>query len=301
MPSTPTLLIPLVLLATACSGGTKPDVFVPPTTTDSAGEDTEDAPLIDTDDPAIVDTTPPTTYDCSNPPGLGLQHVCDFSVNNAEVKILDDLASKPLFLFTANSASTPPGNYTGQGTGNRALAGFHGYDRKPLSEIGTISYDGEKVTGTESRGPDIMLLVDLGCDSSAYITLIAPYSALTVTDLPEQSQWVKRYTALEAASVWFGTKGLLDPTDPETIILQDRDIAATQMLPAGRLVDVTTAYPDACIRNLVLTDDVDPEVPPHASLSAFMLALNRAGDNQNKNEWRITRVLFDDDEHLPPN
>jgi hypothetical protein len=284
----------LALVAAACTGKAAPAPFIPGDGTDTSDVDTDEDPVIDTEDtPQDTEDTLPGGFvdNCEVPDGPGLAGVCNQSVNNADV--VAPTASDGALVITTAGGASPIGSFNGRGTGNRALAGFHAYTGTRVNAIGNLSYDGKQITGP--RGLDFVLVVDLECSGTGpFKVLTAPFELLT-SEVIDATEEINRFSAIASAEVWYATLGLDAPDGTEVMI--DRDVGATDGLPGARLSVLEPYWPNACVRNIV---SEDPEMPVTTRVSGVMLSLGRGSDSLNRNEWRVSRVEFSGDIHLPP-
>jgi len=286
---------PILALLAACGGQTTPPpVVVEPLDTADVMEDTApaDTAADDTDDTDVP--PPPPERDCDTPSGVGLANFCDLSVNSARA-ILPTSAGQPLELQTDQSAATPPGSYWGSGTGNRAIAGFHGYSRKRLDTLSRIELDLERVVGPFTPPqvimPEIGLVVDLSCTNGPYAYINVTWANLGPSqDIGDNRL---RYTVLADQNKWTATNGLRTP-DGTTVLLPDPDVPMG--VDPGTLAAVLAAWPNACLRN---RDIEDPFLPADTTPSAFLLTLGRS-TTLIKVQWKVWRVQIDSDIHAPP-
>lgn len=285
-------LLPLI----ACSGTKAPPPVIDtePGDTGVDGDDTFDVdPPTDDTDP--VDTTPPVEpVDCDDPGFVGLAGVCDISVNNASLEIPVD-AGDPLWMGVEQSPPTPAGSYYGSGTGNRAIAGFHGYDRKRLDDLSRVELDMEHIVGPFTAPqvimPELGLIVDLECSGGPYAYVSVTWEHIGAPLELDDDRL--RYIVTPEQAKFTATGGLTDPAGTTTL-LPDPDV--TMGMDPAPLNDVIGAWPDACLRN---RDLEDPFLPRDVNPSGFLLTLGRA-TTLAKSQWKVWRVVIDEDEHLPP-
>ncbi|MCB9680979.1 MAG: hypothetical protein H6733_05855 [Alphaproteobacteria bacterium] len=300
-------LLPGLVLATACSGGT-----VSPTDKDDTDDtdttiDTIDTfPLVDTSDPVdtdvvdtdIVDTDPVQPTSCSRPPEPGLTYVCDLSVNGASAFVRAAQPGKPLVLDVQQTAANPQGQFIGaQARGNRAIAGFHGYTMLDLDDLGTISFDGDQEIG--NLPVEIEIVVDLGCDSSSFGLIKVAGSAFLGTTVVDGHT---RFSASAGQPVWTAVGGIEDPGSPGTWLL---DPTNGSLSTPKSLNLLRAAYPSACVRNFQLSSlsgnlDSYAALPRTRVVSGILLTLGTATSTLNPGQWKIYRVQINDDVHLPP-
>jgi hypothetical protein len=289
--SLPTALTTFPLVWLACTNGkdvpSPVDTTPPVIDTGDTGEAPEPTPPVETDPP------PPVTDGCPDTTATDLTSACDFSVNLASAVVDETVPGTPLLLLVQQSTPNAVGAYNGRGIGNRALAGFHGYDGTLLADIDNISMDLGFIAGSSPIGPELHLTFDAYCDNVELYVAVLPYE-LTGMGEP-QTEDISRFTYNQESRVWTVNGALPDPTSDKFIIAPDRDLNPDARPPAT-LAEIVTAYPEACLRNAT-TDDVG--MPVMTETSSVMVAL---GDSNTllRLLWGIHRFTFNDDEYLPP-
>lgn len=291
-------LTPLVLAACSTAGDGTDDtdtdtdlsvVETSDTAGDTSGPDTDT--IEETDDTEDTDE-PRQLISCKLVPEVGLWDACDLSVNNADATTGPN-AGAPLLLDVRVSTNPPSlGGYNGTGRGNRAIAGFHHYNRVRIDALDPVSFDAEKVTG--SLALELFVQVDLTCDGG-------PFTLLTVggDDWPTPetvSGAVKRWTADPTASVWSAVSGLPDPDDPFSTdkLLYDAGDPNGEPRTLGAMLAV---YPNACVRNFD-AGFRDLPISPTAA-SGVILATGSSATWNLRGQWKVWRVAVQDDVHLP--
>lgn len=302
---------PLLLLAltlAACSDGKdttsdETDVEVEDTgdtgtpTTDTDPGETDGTPTDDSDTPVDTETdtdaAPTGPETCTSPPAVGLAHVCNLSVNNAAV-VKPTTAGQPLVLDVRRSTTAPAvGAFNGNGRGNRAIAGLHGYSQLDLDDLDSITWDAEEVASAVNIKPDLALQVDLDCTNSDFVLLEARWTSLgTPVDLGQDRA---RWTASLDADVWHALGGVADPADPfaDPILYDPGDLDGEPLsLSAFR-----AAYPDACLRN---RNAGFADLPKGFISSGVLLTLGTSVSYLQRTQWKIWRITVGDDVLSPP-
>jgi hypothetical protein len=274
-------------IASACAGGaTEPPGDTPPVVTDTSIDDT----AFEEEEPPPPPPTPPPSDACSVPAAPGLGGVCDFSVNQARATA-PTTAGAPLLLGTSQSGPNPVGGFGGPGVGNRAIAGFHGYDRLPLANFTGVAFEGELLTGSALIGPELELVVDLACDRSAYALVNVTHAHLGApTPLADE---VSRWEVLASQPKFTAVGGVTDPSTG-ALVVPDADFHPD--VPPASLDALVANFPSACLRN---ADIGASALPKDTATSAVLLTLGKAS-TLIKNDWRIFRVEIQGDTHLPP-
>lgn len=296
-------LAPLLALSLfACSKGDAPatgddtdTVDLPDDTfqgTDSggAGPDTDLTTDTDTDDGGIGGGGGGTAITCNTPTALGLQYICDLSVNAADAVIAPD-HGRPLVL-DVQASTTPPaiGGYNGNGRGNRSIAGFHGYTRLKLSDLDEVTFDALKISG--SYAVELGLQVDLACDNADlyYVTVVGTsFGAGTAIE-----DGRLRFRARPDQAQWHAQGALVDPSNPFANLLNDP--GGVDPTP-NTLTAVTSAYPDACLRNF---NAGFRDLPKGTGASGILLTLGSSVQYLQRAQWEIYRVQINEDVLLPP-
>ncbi|HMV67067.1 MAG TPA: hypothetical protein PKA64_09465 [Myxococcota bacterium] len=304
-PRPPLFTLPLAaaLAWAACTGDpVDHDFDIKDPGDDTAGTidtaDTDGPPAADDTDPGgDTDAPPPPTVDCDVPSAPGLAGICDLSVNQAEA-LAPTAPGAALTLRTYQSPPNPPGAYVSDAaTGNRGIAGFHGYSTLRVSDLHEVQLDIEHVSGPDmppaAVAPEISLVVDLECRFGPYAIANVTYENLGQAD--DLGGGIKRYTVFDTDPKWTVVTGLYDSTGAE-LILPDADRARTDGTSPGLLTSLAGAYPNACLRN---AKSGDLSMPRDAQTSAILLTLGRS-TTLVKSEWRVWRVQINDDVHGPP-
>lgn len=287
-------LLPLAALL-AC--GARPATDAPADDTaspDTAADDTGPSGDTDPRETDTVDTDPPRpTPRCTASPPVGLTHVCDLSVNDASATTAAASGSPLVLDVLQSSFPAEPGGYNGQGRGNRAIAGLHGYDGARLADLGAIVVDAQKATGALPL--ELYLQVDLGCDRDRLVLLTVGDDWPPPTDLGGSKL---RYTARADAAMWSSGAGdLPEPDAPVGTppVLWDVDDSAGSPRTLGRLLDL---WPDACLRN---ADSGFGELPRSPAVaSALLLTTGSAVTWNLRAQWRVWRWAVGADVHAPP-
>ncbi len=239
------------------------------------------------------DTDPPRQQiSCKLLPTIGFADACDLSVNNATATS-GAVSAAPIVLDVRVSTNTPTlGGYNGNGRGNRAIVGFHNYNRLRLDALASVTFDAEKMTG--SFPLELFLQVDLACDGVEFVLLTVGGDDWPTPEPVTGS--VERRTADPTAQVWSAVSGLLDPADPFNVdkLLYDAGDPAGEPRTLGGLLGT---YPDACIRNFA-SGFRDLPVSPTAS-SGVLLAMGSSATWNLRGQWKVWRVTVNDDVHLP--
>jgi hypothetical protein len=279
------LLLSLAPLA-ACSGGaSEPPADTPPDVTDTFVEET----AFEIEEPPPPPSPPPSAS-CVVPAEPGLAGACDFSVNQARATA-PTTAGSPLLMGTSQSGPNPVGGFGGPGVGNRAIAGFHGYDRLPLANFTGVAFEAELLTGSPLIGPEIELVVDLGCDRAAYALLNVTHANLgAATPLADDRS---RWEVLASQPKFTAIGGVNDPVTG-ALIVPDADFHPD--VPPASLDALVANFPAACLRN---ADIGASALPKATATSAVLLTLGKAS-TLIKNDWRIFKVEIQGDSHLPP-
>ena len=298
-------LVPFLSAAVvACSGGDKTpdsvdtDVVIPDDTfggTDDSGGGVDTDVVADTD---VADTDNGSGHgggggggsiNCTTPSALGLQYACDLSVNGASAKTITGHGNPLVLDVTASTSAPAIGAYNGNGRGNRAIAGLHGYNRLNLSDLDEITFDALKISGSYSV--ELGIQADLACDSAnlVYLTVVATSFAT-----PVQVDGHDRYRVRPDQALWHAQGGLVDPSNPFGFLLNDP--GAADPTP-NTLSAFIAAYPDACIHNF---NAGFRDLPRSTAASGILLTLGSSVQYLQRAQWEIYRVQINDDVLLPP-
>lgn len=286
-------LVPLAVLL-AC--GARPtandeaasDTAIPDGSQDDTASGADSGPI--DSDVAGPGTPPPR---CASSPPIGLAHVCDLSVNEASASTAAS-AGSPLVLDVLQSTfPAEPGGYNGQGRGNRAMAGLHGYDGVRLASLGTIVIDAQKATGPLPL--ELLLQVDLACDRARVVAITVGDDWLPPADLGGGRL---RYTARADAAMWSSGEGdLAEPEAPVGTppVLWDVDEPTGSPRTLGRLLDL---WPEACLRN---ADSGLGDLPRSPVVSSAIVLSTGSSVTWNlRAQWRVWRWAVGADVHAPP-
>jgi hypothetical protein len=184
-------------------------------------------------------------------PTQPLDEAIDLSVNDAEATARP--AEPTSVWLRAEAGTNPVGAFGGSGVGNKVIAGLAGLDGAPLAGLTSLS-----VTTRGEAAPYFNAIVDLGCDGSRLALVVA-----SGTPAEPAADGALRTTYPADAAQWRAVGGLDD------LLPGHLDAAA------GRLTDVSAAYPSACLRD---ADTGDAGLPAGEVTSAVLLIL---GDSRN--------------------
>lgn len=251
--------------------------------TDETQVDTDDTLVVDTDDGIGGSNTP-----CSSSVPVGLEHGCDFSVNNAVVD-LPEPGDDAVTLRVQLSSTNPTGSFTGSGRGNLAIYGLDRYNRRAMSNFTGVIFDADPV-GSTNLDLEFHLQVDLQCDGTEFALLYvdgANYITSTVNGHT-------RHTALPGDNIWSAYGGLEDPTSPGTKLLYQ---AGDPMGAPASLATFNALFPDACVRNF---DGEFRDMPNNTAVSGVLFTMGSATNPQFTATWKLYRVEIFNNVHLPP-
>lgn len=209
--------------------------------------------------------------------------IYDLSVNNANVTIVSSAITATnlnyLQLKTV-SGSNPVGAFNGNGQGSRAIVGFAVSSGLPLSDFTGVQFSAQSIHG--ARLPEVLLNVDLYCDTTVQKVLIAEQGALSAGQSSiAGSGGFYQLNARISDIVWLARgSDILDSSSNSVVLPGDSNSSPTY----HSLASLKSAYPHACLRNGVYTD---LSLPVSVELTAVMLTL---GD---QNTTDANTVLID--------